>query len=421
MLKKLSMVVLVLALVFSINAGVMAQDDVTEIQLLIGKPEVAKQLEEMVGKFNQEKDDINLELIPLAGQNAYQKMTAMYSSGNAATIINMGGEIDEFGDRLLDLSDMKIADYLVEGTAYTYNDKLVALPLTVEAFGLIYNKDVIEDVFGSDYDISKVNTRKELEEVFKEIKAADGVAPVTLSPMDWSLGAHLTNIMFTTQSAESSKRHQFLDSMKKGEVDLVNNKQFDGWLKTFDLIKEYNLHQSSPLSPTYDDAVMELANGEAAFWFMGNWALPQLNEVNAEAEYGFLPYPISNNPDDYGNNKISVGVPSYWVIDKSQSTEAEQEAAKEFLTWLVTSETGQDYYINQLNFIPAFDNFEISPQDNLSNSIIEYMNKGNTLEWMNNYYPSGYFPEMGSSLQKYLAGYSDKEQLAEEFMNLWQE
>lgn len=134
---------------------------------------------------------------------------------------------------------------------------------------------------------------------------------------------------------------------------------------------------------------------------------------------GFLPYPISNNPDDYGNNEISVGVPSYWAVDESQSTAADQEAAEEFLNWLITSETGQDYYINEFNFIPAFNNFEISPQDNLSNSIMSYMDQGNTLEWMNNYYPSGYFPDMGAALQKYLSGYADQEQFTQEFMNVW--
>lgn len=418
MLKKLTMFLLVLALVFTLNTGVMAQDEVTEIKLLIGKPEIAEQLEAMVEAFNNEKDDIELELIPLAGQNAYQRFTSMYASGNAPTIINMGSEINEFSDRLLDLSEMEIADYLVEDTEYNYQDKIIGLPLTVEAFGLIYNKDVITDVFGSDYDISQVNTRSELEEVFTEIEAA-GVNPITVSPMDWSLGAHLTNIMFAAQSESTEERHEFLERMDNGEVNLSENEVFSGWLKTFDLLAEYNTHQNSPLSPTYDDAVLELANGEAAFWFMGNWALPQLNEVNAETEYGFLPYPISNSPDDYGNNEISVGVPSYWAVDESQSTEAEQEAAKEFLNWLITSETGQDYYINEFNFIPAFNNFEISPQDNLSNSIMSYMDQGNTLEWMNNQYPSGYFPDMGAALQKYLSGYADQEQITQEFLNIW--
>ncbi|MFW5736810.1 MAG: ABC transporter substrate-binding protein [Halanaerobium sp.] len=418
MIKKLTMILLVLALVFSVNTAVMAQDDVTEISLLIGKPEIAAQLEDMVEAFNDEKDDIELELIPLSGQNAYQRFTSMYSSGNAPTIINMGSEINEFSDRLLDLSEMKITDNLVEDTEYNYDSKTIGLPLTVEAFGLIYNKDVITDIFGSDYDINEVNTRDELAEVFAEIESA-GVKPITVSPMDWSLGAHLTNIMFAAQSESSQERHDFLTAMSEGEVNLKENKVYNGWLDTFDLLAENNVHQNSPLSPTYDDAVLDLANGEAAFWFMGNWALPQLKEANEEAEYGFLPYPVSNNSDDYGNNEISVGVPSYWTVDESQSTEAEQEAAKEFLNWLFTSETGQDYYINEFNFIPAFDNFEVSPEDNLSDSILEYMDNGNTLEWMNNHYPSGYFPDMGSALQKYLSGYADREQFTQEFLNIW--
>ena len=105
----------------------------------------------------------------------------------------------------------------------------------------------------------------------------------------------------------------------------------------------------------YDDGTLALGEGEVGFWFMGNWALPQLLEINPDVDYGILPVPISDNPDDYGNNQISIGVPSNIVIDCAQNSPEQQAGAIDFLNWFVTDPVGQDYWVNQFNFLPVFD------------------------------------------------------------------
>ncbi|WP_066174955.1 ABC transporter substrate-binding protein [Bacillus marinisedimentorum] len=393
--------------------------DKTKISVLIGKPEVIGQFEDMVKEFNS-THDIEVSVIPLAGQNSYEKMTSLYSSNNAPTIMMMASEFEEFGDKLLDLSDQEWVEHAQPGSLefMKKDDKYYGMPVTVEAFGYIYNQQVLDEAVGSEFDPATVKTRDELKDLFDKVAALDGKEAIHVSPMDWSLGAHLTNIPFATQSTELEERHQFLQDAKDGNVEFANNDKFNGWMDTFDLMKEYNSTKDAPLAPQYDEGPLSLASGEVGLWFMGNWAYPQIKEVDPEGEYGFLPVPISNNAEDYGNSEISVGVPSYWTVDESQSTEEEQQAALEFLDWMVFGE-GQDAYVNELNFIPVYDNIDAAPQDTLSQSIVDYMDAGKTLEWVNLYYPADAWPAMGAPMQKYLADEIDREGLFKEFNDYW--
>lgn len=394
----------------------------TEISVLIGKSEIISQFEEMVEHYNTSQDQVKVSIISLGNQNAFDKMTTLYASNNAPTIIMMGSEYESMHDKLLDLSDQPWVSHVMKGSLdyVTDGSQIKGMPVSVEAFGLMYNKKVLDQASGGDFDPASVKTQDQLKSLMDKITssgAAEGA--IHVSPMDWSLGAHYTNIFFTDQSSDRDQRHKFLKDLKNGTVNLSENKVFSGWMDTFDLMKAYNINKSSPLSPVYDDGPTALATGQVGLWFMGNWAYPQIQELDPEGQYGFLPVPISNNAEDYGNSQISVGVPSYWVVDAEQSTTDQQKAAKEFLNWMISSEDGQDYYVNKLNFLSVFDNFTAEPADSLSQSVLSYMKSGNTLEWMNTYYPADAFPAMGTSMQKYLADKINKSDLVKEFEAYW--
>jgi raffinose/stachyose/melibiose transport system substrate-binding protein len=224
--------------------------------------------------------------------------------------------------------------------------------------------------------------------------------------------------MYTGQSEDRAERHQFLEDLKAGTVSLMDHAVFNGWADTFDLLLENNVHADAPLAAVYEDGSLDLATGQAGAWFMGNWALPMVTEIE-DLGYKFIPYPISNDANDYANGKLAIGVPSYWCVDKTNNSEAQQKAAVDFLTWFLTTPEGQDYYVNSLGFIPAYSGFEIEPTDAMSQQIAEYLSSGKSLEWMNNYYPAGGFQAMGASMQKYVDGVIDRQGLATEFEDYW--
>ncbi len=384
------------------------------------KGEIGTQFESAMAAYNDSQDAYEIVSVPMDGSNPVEKMTTLYASGNATTMMVMGQEFSQFQENLLDLSDAEFTSHALEGTQdfVTVDGAIYGMPVTVEAFGILYNQAVVDGAVDGGFDGTGVATRSDLVEVLDAVEA-NGVAPFHLSPMDWSLGAHLTNLMFAPQDETPEGRRAFLDQLKAGEMSLLDNDVFNGWVDTVDLLVERNVNAGSPLAADYDDGTLELATGDTGMWFMGNWALPQLMELGGSDAYGIMPLPISDDESTYGNTQLSVGVPSYIVIDASQSTPEEQEGAIDFLNWLVTDPVGQDFYVNEFNFIPVYDTFELRPQDPMSNQILEYLEAGETLEWVNSLYPPDGWPTMGATMQEYITGRIDRAGLAAAFEEYW--
>jgi raffinose/stachyose/melibiose transport system substrate-binding protein len=132
-----------------------------------------------------------------------------------------------------------------------------------------------------------------------------------------------------------------------------------------------------------------------------------------------MPVPVNDSSGAYGNAQISIGVPAFIVVDAEQSTEAQQQGAIEFLNWLVTTEEGAGFYVDEFQFLPAYSTIEEPPADQLSQQILGYASDDAALEWMNSLYPADGWPTFGASMQKYLAGQADRAGLAGEFEAYW--
>lgn len=402
------------------NSSTSASGEKVKITILgTLKDEVATEFKQEMEEYNKSQDKYEISSIPLDG-TAMQKLTTLYAGGNAPTIFTSGQEAFTFKDKLLDLSNVDQVKQAQPGTTelMTDNGKVYGMPITVEAFGILYNKEIVDKAVGGTFDPSTINTQDALKDLLAKIEKT-GVSPDRISGVDWSLGAHVTNLMFTTQASSLSKNLQFMSDLENGKVDLASNKIYNGWLDTLDLLLANNDSKKSPLAATYDDDILAFAKGKTGLWFQGNWATPMIQQANASADIGIMPYPISNNPSDYGNTQISVGASQYFCVDASQSSKEQQAGAIDFINWFFTSKTGQDYYVNKLKFIPAYKNITATPSDNLSKMVVNYMNGGKTLSWINMYYPGDGVTSLGASMQKYVAGKVDRKGLAKELQTYW--
>ena len=190
----------------------------------------------------------------------------------------------------------------------------------------------------------------------------------------------------------------------------------------FDVLKAYNVAKGDPLGADYDEMAIDLADGKTAFWFNGNWAWPNLAEAGAEEEddYGFLPYFLNNDTDDFANQKIQASPSKQVMVDGQMSSEKEQAAAKEFLNWIVFSEIGQQMLVKTCNVIPPFINNPYEPADPLSRDIYEKVQSGGTFN-ASAIVPNDHWAVLGAAMQKYLAERSDREELTESIIEYWAE
>lgn len=431
--KKLLSIVLSAALTTGVLAGCAAKSNEStgtnqqagsgkqvKITFLNSKGEIQTQLEDAAKAFTKDNPNIQVEVIAApAGASPFEKVSSMYAAGNAPSLAMLDpGDIAKFNDKFLDLSGEKwVADAVDKSldVVKTTDGKVMAFPVTVEGTGIIYNKNILDK---AGIDPKNIKTTKDLEEAFNKVKAT-GVNPVAVSPMDWSLAGHFISIAYADQSKDSKEIEKFTNDLKAGKVDLTQNKQFNGLLDTFDLLKKNNIDAKDPLAGTYENDQQYMGSGKVAFWFMGNWAWPQIKDFAGDnTNFGFIPVPISNNASDYGNAGIPVGVTKFIGVDKVNNNADQQAAAKKFLEWLVYNNNGQDILVNKANIIPAFKNITIEPKDPLGKSIKSYIASGNTIQFMTTL-PPDHWKQVGASMQKYLAGKIDRAGLAKEVQDYW--
>jgi raffinose/stachyose/melibiose transport system substrate-binding protein len=438
-MKKLSWMMLVLAFVLvvsacgqgSTNNGGNAQNGATpsnsqneqndketvKITILNSKAEIHNEMMEAGELFSSAYPHIEVEVISTTqDQSPVERASSLYASGNPATLTMLDtGDIEKFADKALDLSNEKwVADlaqpFLIDG-------KTISFPFAVEGYGIIYNKEVLDNVSGGSFDPATINTTAKLESLFQKIEEA-GIVPLYIGSMDWSLGNHFLAIAYATQ--EDTDVKGFLEVLKQGEADLVNNASFNGLLDTFDVMKKYNGGKDDPMAVNYEHSTAAVAKGEAAMTFNGNWLITELLKSNPEGEYGFIPVPISNNEDDHANSAVAIGATKQFFLDAEKSTPEQQEAAKLFLNWLVYEAEGQDFLVNKANVIPAFKNIDLELNNSLAIAINDYNLAGKSIEFAGNFVPGDHWKVLGASMQKYLADRADRATLAAEIEEYWQ-
>jgi raffinose/stachyose/melibiose transport system substrate-binding protein len=387
-----------------------------KITILNSKAEIHNQMTEAAQLFMSANPDIEVEVISTTqDQSPVERASALYASGTPATLTMLDtGDIEKFADKALDLSNEKwVADlaqpFLVDG-------KTISFPFAVEGYGLIYNKEVLDKVSGGSFDPASINTTAKLEALFQKIEQA-GIVPLYIGSMDWSLGNHFLAIAYATQPDTDVKG--FIEVLKQGKADLVNNPSFNGLLDTFDVMKRYNGGKDDPMAVNYEQSTAMVAKGEAAMTFNGNWLITELLKSNPEGEYGFVPVPISNNEGDHANSSVAVGATKQFFLDAEKSTPAQQEAAKKFLNWLVYEAEGQDFLVNKANVIPAFKNINLELNNSLAIAINQYNLSGKSIEFAGNFVPGDHWKVLGASMQKYLADKADRATLAAEIEDYW--
>ncbi len=394
----------------------------TNITLLNTKAEIQVALEEM-GVEYEKKSGVHVEVMPVSDDSPYTKMISLYNSGNPPTIaiLDTTDVIALAEEKGVDMSEEKWVSE-AEGYLTKINGKIYSFPLCIEGRGIIYNKTVIEKALGETFDPASITTLDEFQ-AFLDRLVENGIEkPVSMAKEDWSLGAHHLQYIYETYDGTSEGAQKVVEEIKAGTLDLNTYNRMSEFLDIFDVLKEYNVAKGDPLGADYDEMAIDLADGKTAFWFNGNWAWPNLAEAGAEEtdEYGFLPYFMNNDKEDFENQMIQ-GAPSKQVmVDRQIATEKEQAAGRQFLNWIVFSEIGQQMLVKTCNLIPPFQNNPYEPSDPLSRDIYEKVHAQKAFS-ASVIVPNDHWAVLGAAMQKYLAGRSDRRELMESIQDYWDE
>lgn len=386
------------------------------------KAEIQVALEKMGAEY-EKKSGVHIEVMPITDDSPYTKIVSLYNSGNPPTmsILDTTDVIalaEEKGEDLTEEQWVKEA----EGYVTEVNGKIYSLPLCIEGRGIIYNKSVIEETLGEEFKPEQITTLGEFRAFLDRLVEAGMERPLSLAKEDWSLGAHNLQYIYETYDGTSEGAQEVIRKIKGGEIDLASYNRMNEFLDAFDVLRAYNVSRKDPLGADYDEMAIDLADGKTAFWFNGNWAWPNLSEAGAKNEdaFGFIPYFLNNDPEDFANQMIQ-GAPSKQVmLDGQVASEKEKAAAKEFLNWIVYSEIGQQMLVKTCNLIPPFKNNPYEPSDPLSRDIYDKVHEGKAFN-ASVIVPNDHWSVLGAAMQKYLAGRSDRQELIDSIQNYWNE
>lgn len=399
------------------SSGGGKDDDKTVVDVFQFKVEFKDQFEKVAEQYEKENKDVDINITTVGGGEDYgAALRSKFASGNEPAIYNIGGpqDVEDWNDKLADLSDTKAAGAALDGTlaGATKDSKVLGLPYNQEGYGFIYNKAIFEK---AGIDPASIKDYTSLEKAVKDLDAKKdelGIEAVFALPgkETWVTGLHLSNTFLAPEFDN--------DVMKAYDAKDVTFKYGDAFKQILDLQNKYSV--TPTVSLDYSKQMEELfSNSKVAIVQQGNWVystIAGIDEELANNNIGLMPIPV----EGYADAKLPVGVPMYWGVN-SNKDEKVVEASKEFIDWLYTSDAGKTAVIEDFKFVPAYEGYDSSKiSDPLSKAVYDYSEKGETIGWVFMGYPTDWGQnKLGVEIQKYLSGKTTWDKLEKSVEKSW--
>jgi len=410
----------------SSSADPAAKDEPIKLTYFNTSAEVNTMFEKMFERYNELNPNVIIELIPTGiGEGQQEKLQSLFASGNGPTFMNIDpANVIEYQDRLVELTSENApwlshaSDGAIEGG--TFGGKVLGAPWSVQGYGLLYNKRVVDQVYNGQFDPATINTRDALKAFLEKIEAA-GIPATMLHGANWSLGGHYLTLSYAVQGPATTDGTGFIDKIKAGTQKIEASPIFQGYMDTLDLLVKHNYNKADPLVADFNQDILAFAQGKCATFFMGDWSWTSMVELeNIDTEYGFIPVPWSNNPDDYGNTEVVMVLPKFQVIDKSQNSEEQVKAALDALGWMLTDPEGQQFFLDAGFFMPYKNVRTDIEYNSMTTSVADYAQRGKTINLGCFSYISGdAWTETGNLMLKYISGAIDRQELAQGINDYW--
>ena len=292
-------------------------------------------------------------------------------------IVMMGGDNNytevESAGMLVDLSDQDYISNIQDSymqMVYDVNkdkeEKAYGVPYATNASGVIYNVDKFEEL---GLEIPK--TWDEFIDVLDQIKDA-GEQPLLMTYKDaW------TSLCPWNSMAPDLQPEGFTDDRKEGKTTFVGTHE--------EIVEKYltllDYAQDDFMGLTYDDGNKTFANGDSVMIINGNWAINQYKSANADLNVNMFALPASN---DESKNYVTSGVDVLLGVCKDSANE---DMAKEFVSFMMEPENAQTYIDDQF----AFSAIKGVEQNNETVAgVKEDIANGKVANFPDHYYPSGF-------------------------------
>ena len=353
--KKVIAFLLAMIMAFGILAGCGKKADNTpsgtdgdvyqmEGQVSIAYPEAEQaEIQPVLEAFRAKYPNITVVEVPFPGSTggAFNEFLAQCATSNTMPDV-LWNDWNDFAPEVasgyvMPLNDFLAADpeseYVPSGMTdpYTYNDKVYALPMQINAMGITMNLDLLEEL-----NIEKPSydwTLAEFEEICKKAITADTCAAATLEDLDQVYSAQAEGYFYPAYDYVNQEFHfadKWVPAMNKlAELRAVPG--LEAWSMRFPKEEDGSTSMDSAYVAKFgeagkDDTHYTFKNGMALLCTNATW---NDNWMRAECQvnWDYWPYP-----------RVDENTPTYTPIHVDcaylTSTCADPDAAFQLLKWL---------------------------------------------------------------------------------------
>lgn len=318
--------------------------DVPQVRFYQSKPEAIPYFKNLLKTFNEQQDG-KIEAIHDSASN----LSSGFARADPPDLgcLNYNYEMARFQERgeLSDLSDLQaeanIADSIQQLVDQypTYPGRVCTIPYSMMAAAVFYNKAIFDQ-----HGVQVPQTWSQLLEVCEKLKSA-GVTPFYLTSADaWTVSQGIADYSIggaiDVGDFFQKLRAQGKDSGPDREISFtrVFKEPLSKALRLMDYANDDAANRK------YGDGNVAFANGQAAMYLQGPWALNEILTVNPQADIGIFPLPMTEDPAD---RKVRVNLDlALWIPEKSD----QPEAARTLLRYLITPEVADAYNQQNLGF-----------------------------------------------------------------------
>jgi len=411
MRKRITLFLLLAMLVLaSVGDGVLASaasEKKITLHFLSLKQEQACQgaFKKIIEKFQSENKNITIDLQSMNADQLKTTLRVRAASNEMPDIITWMKEIEP--KFLLNLSGERFLSNLnsnsISAANAIYNKQIYAIPIDNGYIGFYYNKTVL-----ANNGLQVPKTLSELKTVCETLKRK-GIPAFATGAQDLSVAYMPLIALFSeTVFGQNPKWSQERDA---GKVKIATDKK---WKLAFDLHKQYVYGYSdvpNSFNISYDKANAMLAQGKAAFYGNGSWALEPIRQIGPTADIGLMAFPISDNPND---SKLLVFPDTALSISKSSK---HIKAAKKFLEFMSSQEAGT-IWSKEVKVSSTVKGVNVD-YDPVSADINQYISSGKFTPYGDRVLRPVFTDKLWEDFSKYMLDKTDWEHFSAELDKAW--
>ena len=354
-MKKIFLILLALSLCSCTRAPIDISSSHSEekTEILLACPEEYSEIESLTKAFEKENPEIKISIIKIDSDDDFAyAIKALFSGTHTPTLVFTEARyLNELSDNLLDLSDELWTSNAIPNSLFEFNreGEILAMPAEIEGIGFVYNRKVIETAGINPENINSVErlaqTAEYLSKKLPELKEKHENLKAVFSAPDEQTERYLVNAVVSQHCSSP--------------LEEIDPSLSDGFKALLDL--QYQYGEKTP----EEHSIITLKSHKSS---CGSWE-----------DFDILPIPVLGASQD----SIILNVPTCWALNKA-ATKSEQTAAKEFLLWIYTSETGSRIISEKLGWLSPFDNTPKIPDTPVSKTVRQYALSAKTMPYVLN-------------------------------------